>query len=130
MAEATTLAKPQIAAAANSRPRPFQWNLLAWAALVGVLTGLAIVAFHLLLAFINNFLYGPFVEGLLEIARSPSGAALEPPPIDLPPLDPDSGTPLKALLQLGLGGIGFLRGIEPAPAPVITPVDEIGRAHV
>jgi len=100
------------------RPRPFQWNLLAWAALVGVLTGLAIVGFHLLLGFINNFLYGPFVEGLLEIARSPASTASEPPPIDLPPLNPDSGTPLKALLQLGLSGIGFLAPPEPPPQPV------------
>ena len=103
-----------------ARGRPFQWNLLAWAALVGVLTGLAIVAFHLLLEFVNNFLYGPFVEGLLEIARSP--AAPPPLPGELAAVAPDSGTPLKALLQLGLGGIGFLApGAAPAPVVSATP---------
>jgi len=100
-----------------SRPRPFQWNLLAWAALVGTLTGFTIVAFHLLLGFINNFLYGPFVEGLLEIARSPIATAAPSAAVDLPPLEPDSGTPLKSLLQLGLDGIGFLAQRDPAPAP-------------
>ncbi len=68
---------------------PFEWTLLAWAALVGISTGLAIVAFHDLLDFLNNFLFGPFVEGLLEISRSPVNgstqaqavpAALPPPP--------------------------------------------------
>jgi len=29
---------------------------------VGALTGLAVVGFHELLGFINNFLFGPFVE--------------------------------------------------------------------
>ena len=100
-----------------SRPRPFQWNLLAWAALVGTLTGFTIVAFHLLLGFINNFLYGPFVEGLLEIARSPIATAAPSAAVDLPLLEPDSGTPLKSLLQLGLDGIGFLAQRDPAPAP-------------
>ncbi|MFN5696064.1 MAG: hypothetical protein ACK486_03410, partial [Cyanobacteriota bacterium] len=55
---------------ADGRGLPFQWNLLAWAALVGALTGLAVVAFHQLLEFFNNFLFGPFVEGLLEVGRS------------------------------------------------------------
>ena len=80
---------------------PFQWGLLAWAALVGISTGLAVVAFHELLGFINNFLFGPFVEGLLVIGRSSPATPADLPPIDLPPLAPDSGTPLRALLQLG-----------------------------
>ena len=100
-----------------SRPRPFQWNLLAWAALVGTLTGFTIVGFHLLLGFINNFLYGPFVEGLLEIARSPIATAAPNAAIDLPPLDAENATPLKSLLQLGLDGIGFLAQRDPVPAP-------------
>jgi len=104
-----------------SRPRPFQWNLLAWAALVGTLTGFTIVGFHLLLGFINNFLYGPFVEGLLEIARSPIATAA-PNAIDLPPLPADSATPLKSLLQLGLDGIGFLAQRDPTPAPAGPPL--------
>jgi len=104
--------------APRARPRPFQWNLLAWAALVGVLTGLAIVLFHELLAFINNFLYGPFVEGLLAVARAPSTAMEEISGLDLPPLAPDGGTPLKALLQLGVDGIGFLApAADPTPLP-------------
>ena len=109
-----------------ARPRPFQWSLLAWAALVGTLTGLAIVVFHELLGFINNFLYGPFVEGLLAVARSPANATGELGSIELSPLAPDSGTPLKALLQLGLDGIGFvLPSSEPTPvdSPLLTPPD-------
>lgn len=94
---------------------PFQWNLLAWAALVGTLTGLAVVAFHELLGFINNFLFGPFVEGLLVIGRSSPASPADLPPIDLPPLAPDSGTPLRALLQLGLDGIGLLAAAPPPP---------------
>ena len=105
------------APAPTSRPRPFQWNLLAWAALVGTLTGFTIVGFHLLLGFINNFLYGPFVEGLLEIARSPIATASPSATVDLSPLDADSATPLKSLLQLGLDGIGFLAQRDPLPAP-------------
>jgi len=103
----------------TSRPRPFQWNLLAWAALVGTLTGFTIVGFHLLLGFINNFLYGPFVEGLLEIARSPIAKAASSATVDLPRLDADSATPLKSLLQLGLDGIGFLAQRDPVPAPTV-----------
>ena len=41
---------------ADPRALPFQWSLLAWAALVGVFTGLAVVGFHYLLGFINNCL--------------------------------------------------------------------------
>ncbi|MFM8524515.1 MAG: chloride channel protein, partial [Cyanobacteriota bacterium] len=90
---------------------PFQWSLVAWAALVGVLTGGAVVGFHFLLGFINNFLFGPFVEGVLQLV-SPSQP---PPPLpEVPPLAVDSGTPLKALLQIGLGGLGFL---PPPPLP-------------
>ena len=59
------------------RPLPFQWSLLAWAALVGVLTGLAVVGFHYLIGFINNFLFGPVVEGLMGLF---STAPPPPPP--------------------------------------------------
>lgn len=93
---------------------PFQWTLLAWAFLVGALTGLAVVGFHELLGFINTFLYGPFIEWLLAVGRSP----LSPPPLpDLPPPPSFSAPgvpPLKALLQLGLGGMGLLP-VPPAP---------------
>ena len=58
---------------------PFQWNLIAWAGLVGALTGLAIVGFHELLGLFNNVLYGPFVEGLRIIAGTS-----ELPSTDLP----------------------------------------------
>ena len=101
-----------------SEPRrgvPFQWNLLAWAALVGALTGLAIVGFHELLGLINNFLFGPFVDGLLMIGRSPVAEVVVEMP---PPPPPASSTPLTALLQLGLGEFGFL---PPAPPPLPEP---------
>lgn len=98
------------------RPLSFQWNLLAWAALVGTLTGFTIVGFHLLLDAINTFLYGPFVEGLLEIARSPIATAAPTPAVAQPPLSTASATPLQSLLQLGLDGIGFLGKQTPAPA--------------
>jgi H+/Cl- antiporter ClcA len=116
--------KPEAPAAAEPvrLARPFQWNLLAWAALVGTLTGLAIVGFHLLLGFINNFLFGPFVEGLLVVAKTTPLTPVAIAPIDLPPLQPDSGTPLKALLQLGLSGIGFLPPPVPPPAPLPEPL--------
>jgi H+/Cl- antiporter ClcA len=91
---------------------------VGWAALVGTLTGLAIVAFHELQGIINNFLYGPFVEGLLVIGRSPAAAGLtESGGLDLPPLAPDGGTPLKSMLQLGLEGLGWLAPSVPAPLP-------------
>jgi H+/Cl- antiporter ClcA len=102
---------------------PFQWRLLAWAFLVGAATGLAVVGFHELLAFINDFVYGPFVEWLLEVGRSP----LRPPLPELPPASPSDGpegwAPLKALLQLGLGGIGLLPPPPPPPqtAPIALP---------
>jgi H+/Cl- antiporter ClcA len=104
---------------------PFQWSLLAWAFVVGAVTGLAVVGFHELLAFINNFLYGPFIEWLLAVGRSP----LNPPPLpDLPaapslPLPPTA--PLKALLQLGLGEIGLLPAppLPPEPTPIALPAD-------
>jgi H+/Cl- antiporter ClcA len=104
---------------------PFQWNLLAWAFLVGAFTGLAVVGFHELLGFINNFLYGPFIEWLLAVGRSP----LSPPPLpDLPAgpgLFPPSTAPLKALLELGLGGIGLLPPppLPPEPTPIALPAD-------
>ncbi len=102
---------------------PFQWSLLAWAFLVGAVTGLAVVGFHELLGFINNFLYGPFIEWLLEVGRSP----LNPPPLpDLPApvaLPLPQAARLKALLQLGLGGIGLLPAppLPPEPAPIALP---------
>ncbi|MFM7269947.1 MAG: chloride channel protein, partial [Cyanobium sp.] len=108
--------------APEARLRPFQWNLLAWAALIGALTGLAIVGFHLLLGLINNFLFGPFVEGLLVIARSQPISAAEIPAIARPPLEVDSGTPLRSLLQLGLSGIGLLPPADPTPLPLPAPL--------
>ena len=96
---------------------PFQWGLVGWAALVGTLTGLAIVGFHELLGFINNFLFGPFVEGLLVIGRSPVATGLaDGGGLDLPPLAPEAGTPLKSMVQLGLDGLGWLAPAAP-PAP-------------
>ncbi len=95
----------------EARPLPFQWSLLAWAALVGVLTGIAVVGFHYLLGFINNVLFGPVVEGLLNLVGN---TAPEPLPQILPTPPPDTGTPLRALVQIGLGGLGFL---PPPPAP-------------
>ena len=97
---------------------PFQWNLLAWAALLGVLTGLAVVGFHELLGFINTFLFGPFVEGLLTIGRSPlHPLELAPPPPPPPPPPALPGTPLHQLLQVGLGGLGLLPPPPPPPEP-------------
>jgi H+/Cl- antiporter ClcA len=91
---------------------------VGWAALVGTLTGLAIVGFHELFGFINNFLYGPFVEGLLVIGRSPVAAGLaEGGGLDLPPLAPDAGTPLKSMVQLGLDGLGWFASNSPPVAP-------------
>jgi len=102
------------------RALPFQWSLVAWAALVGVLTGAAVVGFHFLLGFINNFLFGPFVETLLQLVN-PTPAP--PPVLEVPPLAVDNGTPLKALLQIGLGGLGFLPPppLPPEPLPLPPP---------
>lgn len=102
------------------RALPFQWSLVAWAALVGVLTGAAVVGFHFLLGFINNFLFGPFVETLLQLV---SPAPAPPPVLEVPPLAVDSGTPLRALLQIGLGGLGFLPPppLPPEPLPLPPP---------
>ena len=97
---------------------------MGWAALVGTLTGLAIVGFHELFGIINNFLYGPFVEGLLVIGRSPVAAGLaEGGGLDLPPLAPDGGTPLKSMVQLGLDGLGWLAaaGSPVTPEPQAAP---------
>jgi H+/Cl- antiporter ClcA len=98
---------------------PFQWGLLAWAALVGGLTGLAVVAFHELLGLINNASFGPLVELLFHVARagSPEPAPPLPPPAPLADLTSGPGTPLQALLQIGLGSLGFL----PAPPPIPDP---------
>ena len=107
---------------AEARALPYQWNLLAWAALIGVLTGLAVVAFHELLGFINNGLFGPFVEGLLTVGRS------QPPElaIELPlAAAPDTSTPLRALLQVGLGGLGFLPPPPAVPEPLPLPVSSL-----
>ncbi|MFN9631563.1 MAG: chloride channel protein [Cyanobacteriota bacterium] len=119
-------AGPKPAAVAS---HPFQWGLVGWAALVGTLTGLAIVGFHELLGFINNFLYGPFVEGLLVIGRSPVAAGLtDGGGLDLPPLAPDGGTPMKSMVQLGLDGLGWLAPASqpPPPEPQATPFDSLG----
>ncbi|MFM8604125.1 MAG: chloride channel protein [Cyanobium sp.] len=111
--------KPDPGLAAPAGGLPFQWRLLAWAFLVGGATGLAVVGFHELLAFLNDFVYGPFVEWLLEVGRTP----LRPPLPDLPapaqaPVE-QAWAPLKALLQLGLGGIGLL---PPPPPPQAAPI--------
>lgn len=115
--------RPEVAAAAPERdddPRglPFQWSLLAWAALVGVLTGIAVVGFHELLGLINNFLFGTLVEWVMGLVTPPP-----PEPVvevfTAPPAG--TGTPLKALLQIGLGGIGFLPPPPPPPAPLTAP---------
>jgi H+/Cl- antiporter ClcA len=120
---AETVGSPASGTDADLQGLPFQWNLLAWAALVGTLTGLAVVAFHELYGFINNFLFGPFVEGLLLIGRSTPASTADLPPIDLPPLEADGGTPLKALLQLGLDGIGLWVAppAPPEPPPIHLP---------
>ena len=106
------------------RPLAFQWSLLAWAALVGVLTGLAVVGFHYLLGFINNVLFGPVVAGLLDLVghNQPEPTLLDLP---LPPPPPaETGTPLKALLQIGLGGLGFLPPPPAPPEPTPLPLPE------
>lgn len=125
--------KPDASAAAAVRPEaearalPFQWSLLAWAALVGTLTGLAVVGFHELLAFINNGLFGPFIAGLLQVGHGAAPAVPAPPPLPppLPPPPPADSTPLKALLQIGLGGLGVLSAPsavpEPPPLPELPP---------
>lgn len=119
--------KPEAGSAAplegDTRGLPFQWSLLAWAALVGILTGVAVVGFHYLLGFINNFLFGTLVEWVLDLVSSQQ---LDPPTVEVfSAPDPDSGTPLKALLQIGLGGVGFLPP-PPPPLPEPTPLPPIG----
>ena len=97
---------------AEATAAPFQWGLLAWAALVGLLTGLAIVGFHYLLGFINNLIYGPFVAFVMDaVGPHPLVPEVLPPP---PP--PAAATPLQSLLQIGLGGLGVL-----SPPPVLPP---------
>ena len=116
--EPSALEGPEAGEAGEARPLPFQWSLLAWAALVGVLTGLAVVGFHYLLGFINNVLFGPVVAGLLDLVGQ---SQPEPPPVELPLPPPDTGTPLKALLQIGLGGLGFLPSPPAPPEPLPLP---------
>ena len=106
-------------AAVEPRALPFQWSLLAWSALVGALTGLAVVGFHYLLGFINNFFYGPVVEGLIALFTP----AAPPPP--LPEPQASAGTPLGALLQIGLGGLAFLPPPPPPPEPIPLPGDPL-----
>ena len=55
---ATPEVSQRVEPSGETRGLPFQWNLLAWAALVGILTGVAVVIFHELLGLINSFLYG------------------------------------------------------------------------
>jgi len=103
--------------AGDVRALPFQWSLLAWAALVGTLTGLAVVAFHELLGLINNGLFGPVVSWAMALVGS---GQPDPLPVPIDPLPVDSGTPLRALLQIGLGGLGFLPPppLPPDPSPI------------
>jgi H+/Cl- antiporter ClcA/CBS domain-containing protein len=105
----------------NPGAPPFQWGLLAWAALVGISTGLAVVAFHELVGLINSGLFGPGVEALLSIGGNNSlhnGSLVVPAPAPLPALPPvDESTPLSALLRIGLGGLGYL----PSPPAVVEP---------
>jgi len=85
---------------------------------VGLLTGGAIVGFHYLLGFINNLIYGPFVEFVMGIA-GPQPTLSEPLPLPPPP----ASTPLRSLLQLGLGGVGLFAPVPlPQPEPVLPPV--------
>jgi H+/Cl- antiporter ClcA len=110
---AASLSLPVQDAAIDPGGLPFQWSLLAWAALAGLLTGLAVVAFHELVGLINGALYGSLVEGLLSIGRVQS-------PPELPALPPvEESTPLAALLQIGLGGLGYLP--SPPAAPELPP---------
>lgn len=75
----------------EARPLAFQWSLLAWAGLVGVLTGFAVVGFHVLLGFINNVLFGPGVELLLHLIGD---SQPQPPPlVEVVALPADNGTP-------------------------------------
>jgi H+/Cl- antiporter ClcA len=92
-----TAAQQRLEPSGEARSLPYQWNLLAWAALVGLLTGVAVVLFHELLGFINNFLFGPLVDFLLVVGRS---TPVPPPPPSLPDLPATTG--------------GFL---PPPPAP-------------
>lgn len=104
---------------AEATAAPFQWGLLAWAALVGLSTGFAIVGFHYLLGFINNFIYGPFVAFVID-AVGPHPVLPEVLP---PPPTAATSTPLQSLLQIGLGGLGVLS--TPAalpPEPVLPPI--------
>jgi H+/Cl- antiporter ClcA len=102
---------------AELQTAPVQWSLLAWAALVGVVTGLAVVGFHALYTRINGTLFGPFVEALLRIGHSPLHPLELPAPAPPPP-PPAAGTPLEALLHIGLGGLGM---VPPPPPPVEPP---------
>ncbi|QVL54507.1 MAG: chloride channel protein [Cyanobium sp. M30B3] len=98
---------------------------MAWAALVGISTGLAVVAFHELVGLVNSGLFGPGVEALLSIGgNNPLQAdplTLPAPPLPLPPPPVDESTPLSALLRIGLGGLGYLPPppvvAEPPPLP-------------
>jgi len=95
--------------------------LLAWAALVGISTGLAVVAFHELVGLINSGLFGPGVEALLSIGGN-SPLQVDQLVVPAPPLPPvDESTPLSALLRIGLGGLGYLPPppvvAEPPPLP-------------
>lgn len=104
---------------AEATAAPFKWGLLAWAALVGLSTGFAIVGFHYLLGFINNFIYGPFVAFVIDaVGPHPVLPEVLPPPPPAP-----TSTPLQSLLQIGLGGLGVLS--PPAvlpPEPVLPPI--------
>jgi H+/Cl- antiporter ClcA len=112
---------------AELQTAPVQWSLLAWAALVGVVTGMAVVGFHALYTGINGTLFGPFVEALLRIGHNPLHPLTlpEPPPLPVPPPPAAAGTPLAALLQIGLGGLGMLPAPPPPPEPPPLPSLEV-----
>jgi H+/Cl- antiporter ClcA len=82
---------------------------------------MAVVLFHELLGLINNGLFGPLIEILLSIGRTPVAEPVQ----DLTPLAADSATPLEALVRLGLGGLGFLPPPPAVPEPPPLPASRL-----
>ncbi len=75
------------------------------------------VLFHELLGLINNGLFGSLVELLLNVASPAAPETV----IELPELVTPPDTPLGSLLQIGLGGLGFLPPPPPVPEPATLP---------